>query len=573
MCGFVCIVRKNKDSKTSNLDQIPNDLLSHRGPDFTSEVQYENISIRHWRLSIVDLTESSNQPIVDEKYIFVYNGEVYDYKKIIKQSGIDINSDTLAVRSLVDSTKGMNQLYSSPGFFSFLLISKEKKTVFGSRDIFGKKPLFYFIDDDVAIFSSEERGIFPFVGEKKINKDSLKEYFLYKDTFNGKSFFNGIQEIPPGSNFLFDKKSWSIKFSDSWENYYKRDFSENFSNIFPTSYFDKEDINFSLEKNLEEAIDRRLSCDVPVQIGLSGGIDSTLVAILAAKSNFSDNINKAINVSFLDGIDESHEAKKTSRSLNLNFTKINFEISNFIEMMKFAVKNFNGPLSHPHSLAVLEMCKEVRKSGKVLLTGEGADELFFGYNQYNNFNDNSFAFREYLTPLEEKSFTHKTRSIKNAFDEIRKDSILELGKKANKSEYNSRDLEIKTHLISLLKRNDRMGMAHSVEIRCPFLDHNIFKFIYNMDQDKLLSEKKNYLRKAVYKLYPELSYERKKLGFIVPYDKNYLEIIQHYEGKRWVENAIDYIRDNFKISLIDKKSLTPRISWTMLNIGCFLDNI
>ena len=135
MCGFLCIIRKEKVNKTPKNNSIPENLLYHRGPDFTYEVQYENIQVRHWRLSIIDLSDASNQPINDKKYIFVYNGEIYDYKKIVNHLGLDVNSDTWAVRSLLDSSDGLNKLYSLPGFFSYLLISKEEKTVIGSRRI------------------------------------------------------------------------------------------------------------------------------------------------------------------------------------------------------------------------------------------------------------------------------------------------------------------------------------------------------------------------------------------------------------------------------------------------------
>ena len=159
MCGFLCIVRKNKEIIDSYSKNIPENLYTNRGPDFTSELIFENIQLRHWRLSIVDLSKNSNQPIEDENSIFVYNGEIYDYQNILNNTGEQFKSDTLAVKHLIQDYNGINTLYSLPGFFALLYISKDKGSIFGSRDIFGKKPLFYFINKDVAIFSSDERGI------------------------------------------------------------------------------------------------------------------------------------------------------------------------------------------------------------------------------------------------------------------------------------------------------------------------------------------------------------------------------------------------------------------------------
>ena len=245
----------------------------------------------------------------------------------------------------------------------------------------------------------------------------------------------------------------------SWADYYNCDFIENFSN-FKNKKNTEKIKNNKLKKEINNAVTRRLTSDVPVQIGLSGGLDSTLITALAAESNFSHSINRAINVSFEQGIDESVEAKITSESLGINFAKVNFQTDNFLELMKSAVKNFDGPLSHPHSLAVYQICREARNSSKVLITGEGADELFYGYDHYIKFNNFSFAFREYLTAREEYLYDNNKSSSKTPFDDMRKNSIKNLRKKAIQSEYQSRDLEIKTHLLSLLKRNDRMGMAH-----------------------------------------------------------------------------------------------------------------
>ena len=570
MCGFLCIVRKNKEIIDSYSKNIPENLYTNRGPDFTSELIFENIQLRHWRLSIVDLSKNSNQPIEDENSIFVYNGEIYDYQNILNNTGEQFKSDTLAVKHLIQDYNGINTLYSLPGFFALLYISKDKGSIFGSRDIFGKKPLFYFINKDVAIFSSDERGIKKYLENTKLNEKSIREYILYKDIFAGKSYYENINEIPPGSSFEFDKKKWKINFSSSWNEYYKKDFYDNF--LLNKNLCTKKNNLEIFEDELSKAINRRLSCDVPVQIGISGGVDSTLISAIASQTSNKKNIERAINISFLSKKDESLEAENTAKKLDINFSKVNFNINNFTELLKLAIKNNNGPLSHPHSLAVLEMCREAKKSGKVLITGEGADELFYGYDHYINFKNNSFAFREYLTEIENELFLNIKDNSKSFLEDLRDIANQELFTKANKSAYDSINYEIKTHLLSLLKRNDRMGMAHSIEIRCPFLDHNLFFLIKNSDRKKNLKLRKEILNKILKKNFPLLHQKRKKIGFIVPFDENFKYISQTIDGNKWIDLALDFIRSTYQYCVDDKKDLTPRIGWTLLNLGCFLDN-
>ena len=570
MCGFLCIIRKNKEFIDSYSQNIPENLYTNRGPDFTSEIIFENIQLRHWRLSIVDLSKNSNQPIEDENSIFAYNGEIYDYQNILNNKGEQFKSDTLAVRHLMKDDNGLKTLYSLPGFFALLYISKNKGSIIGSRDIFGKKPLFYFINKDVAIFSSDERGIIKYLDNIKLNKKSIREYILYKDIFAGKSYYENINEIPPGSSFLFDKKKWRINFSSTWNEYYTKDFYDNFQ-LKENFYTEKNNLEI-LEYELTEAINRRLSCDVPVQIGISGGVDSTLISAIASQSSNKKNIERAINISFLSEKDESLEAENTAKKLDINFSKVDFNINNFTELLKSAVKNNNGPLSHPHSLAVLEMCREAKKIGKVLITGEGADELLYGYDHYVNFSNNSFAFREYLTEVENELFINIKDNSKNFLEDLRDINNQELFTKANKSPHESINYEIKTHLLSLLKRNDRMGMANSIEIRCPFLDHNLFFLMRNGDREKNLKLRKEILNKILKKNFPLLYRSRKKIGFIVPFDENFKYISETKDGNKWIDLALDFIRSTYQYNVTDKKDLTPRIGWTLLNLGCFLDN-
>ena len=154
MCGFACTFRKSKEPK-----DIPESLLSHRGPDFSKQMRFSRMCLRHWRLSIVDLSTDSNQPIVNEEYVFAYNGELYDYdhlgKNIFKK---EYKSDTLLFFDLLRNSYE-SLINSQSGFYSYLFFDKKRNLLEGGRDFFGKKNLYYFIDDDLACFASEERAI------------------------------------------------------------------------------------------------------------------------------------------------------------------------------------------------------------------------------------------------------------------------------------------------------------------------------------------------------------------------------------------------------------------------------
>ena len=166
MCGFTCIIKKDIEE---NL-QINNKILKHRGPDSFSTINHMNLSMSHWRLSIVDLTSNSDQPIQDDNYIFAYNGEIYDHENWGSKYGINEIGDTRKVFQIIKKTNSFSDLYDQPGFFSLVFYNKINQTIKGTRDKFGRKPLYYYLDDQTFILSSEEKGILPYVKNISVNK-------------------------------------------------------------------------------------------------------------------------------------------------------------------------------------------------------------------------------------------------------------------------------------------------------------------------------------------------------------------------------------------------------------------
>ncbi|MDH4199600.1 MAG: asparagine synthase-related protein [Spirochaetia bacterium] len=566
MCGFTCVIKRNEQHPFQKV-VIPPDTLNHRGPDFTEEVIDGSIAIRHWRLSIVDLTSHSNQPIYDQDEIFVYNGELYDYASLGERFNINEKGDTRIFLNLLRQPSGYETIRSTPGFFAFLQYKKNTREVFGGRDCFGKKPLYYYIDSNIAVFSSEERGILPFIPSIRVNSVTLGHYLLYKNRFLGSTFFIGIRELAPGATFTFNMDSWTIKESDSWQSYYSTSLLDKLTEVnvkYATTNINPDEYRHQFEL----AVERRLNCDVPVQIALSGGVDSAALAVVATHSEGANNIKQAVTVQFTEGLDESARAKLTADNLGLLHQIVTFDSSSMISQMRLAIKAHGGPLEHPHSLAYMQMCQAVRKSGKVLLTGEGADELFFGYSHYDEYKNESFAFREYLKPSDEACFISSAQG--KPFDFIRAEGDLKsLRNLSTSSASVSRELEIKTHLVSLLQRNDRMSMANSVEIRAPFLDPNIVCLALRDDPVILLKHRKGFVEKIVNDYIPTLPPFGKKNGFRVPFDENFDAIRKSSEGQELLTIGQDLLSNELGLAINPGSIISPRLGWIILNVGIF----
>ena len=567
MCGFICVVNRRKYFE-KKVQIIPPDVLDHRGPDYSEELVYKNVSYRHWRLSIVDLSTNSNQPIFKNNKIFVYNGEIYDYSRIAKSYNIHEEGDTKLVFQMLNKKNGFEKIRSSAGFYSFLLHDLNANNIFGSRDKFGKKPLFYYLDSEKAIFSSEEIGILNLLNEYSVNMDAIGEYLLYKNRFFGKACFNKINEIAPGAFFNFNIADWEINHSYGWHSYYDNDIGNYYNNGMSKKIkFDEE----LFSQYLSDAVLKRINCDVPVQIALSGGIDSSTITSLALQSKASGNVLRTLTVGFTKGIDESNEAKYISDYFKIDNKKILFDNENIFEYLLKSIAAMNAPLDHPHALAYFILCKEAQKRGKVLITGEGADEIFFGYDHYKNFKGQSFAFREFLNYYDNLFFCNNIKEENLLFSIIRKNAnIMEYRSKAKSSPYSSRDMEMKTHLLSLLQRNDKMSMANSVEIRSPFLEPKIIEMALNAKNQNFVKNKKDFIRK-IFTSHESININSPKNGFRVPIDDNIKYIKNHKLAKDYIDIASDKIKSYYGYDLINRKNLSPRLIWSLINIGCFLE--
>ncbi|MSO55885.1 MAG: hypothetical protein EXQ55_03040 [Acidobacteria bacterium] len=580
MCGFLCIVTRKPLGETVNVAGLNADVLRHRGPDSSGELLFQNAYVRHWRLSIVDLSDSSSQPYGDGSSWLIYNGEIYNYEALARRLSLQVAGDTPLLYELCKRGIERQELARARGFYSYLYLSENGLTLSGGRDPFGQKPLFYYVDNaaGIAVFASEEKAIVDCLKTSRIDFSSICRYLLYKSVFHGNTYFESIKQLAPGASFHFDARDWSLEIDYDWDEYYQKPAAEVFSmephgNIRGVTKADELD-DLVFEK-LRESLALRMPREVSACVALSGGIDSSVIAYLAASESLSQNISQFVTVGFQDPIcDESPRAAEIAEALAITHkhVSVRFPERELLAYLKLCVEYASAPLEHPHYLSYYLLCCHASRLSKVLITGEGADELFMGYEHYRA-QGASFAFREYLLADEERSFAQAT-PLEQPFDFIRRAArIGALREKAVSSPMLCREYELKTHLLSLLERNDKMGMANSVEVRAPFLDKEILGLCLALSDADLIVDgsPKDVLKRIFARCFPEIQVQGKKIGFKVPFDKAFLEAGRKSGMREYCEVAARALNKECGLRLISLDSISPRLGWSLLNIGVFLD--
>ena len=559
MCGICGFVGDAPD-KSKTIENMTG-IIIHRGPDDAGYFIDKEISMGFRRLSIIDL-EGGEQPIYNEtnNLVLTFNGEIYNYKEIKKElveKGHKFYTQTDS-EVLIHGFEewGKDIVKKLRGMFGFAIWDRQNKSLFLARDPFGIKPLHYTIFGKTFIYASEIKSILLFPGfEKKFNYKTLDNYLSFQYAFPPETFFEGINCLMPGHTVTYKDGKISI------ERYFEAKFEA--------------DENLSLEKaskEIEEAFKNSVEAhrisDVEVGCFLSSGIDSSYVA-----SYFEGQ--KAFTVGFEHGkrYNEISWAENLSKKIKVNhFHKI-ISSEEFWDSIKKVQYHMDQPLADPSCIALYFVSKLASEHVKVVLSGEGADELFGGYNIYHepssfNVYNKIFpkSFRKFLAKIVNKipfGFKGKNyiirgskdlteRYIGNAYmfskeekEKILKDkslasnpskmceSIYERAKNyddVTKMQY----LDINTWMIGdILLKADRMSMANSLELRVPFLDREVFKIASKLPTKlRVCKENTKYaLRHAASKRLPIETAQKKKLGFPVPTrvwlkDKKYYEIVQ-----------------------------------------------
>jgi asparagine synthase (glutamine-hydrolysing) len=548
MCGINGILHFQSQRKVDEriLTKM-RDSLAHRGPDDQGLFIDKNIGFGHRRLSILDVSVAGHQPFLsdDARYVMVYNGEIYNYKEFypeLKSSGYDIktNSDTEVLLKLYQ-LYGLKMLSRLNGMFAFAIWDKLEKKLTVVRDRMGVKPLYYSIYNETFYFASEQKALFTAGVPLKIADEGLQEYIFNRFVAGEDTLYENINKVLPGHSMtLFENgkietlKWWDLKTEIQNQALIKD----------PLEWF---------KGTFEDSVRLRMVSDVPVGVLLSGGLDSSSILTTLKKQKY-ENI-QSFNIGFKEEEhNESHLAKMLSEKLGYGFHTLQLEEEALFDSLLKATYFQDEPIMHlnePHLFSVSQLAKP---QVKVLLSGEGADELMGGYVRYK-----ALEYPSLLSSIATIGtidlFNKKPRFEKLArYGQMTKKTDLILFNSCNiypgdiakmfgidtvpKNEYRlqiyaeAKELypdnlrrqalyfDQQTYLRSLLHRNDKATMGASIECREPFLDQRLLAGLGSLEDKWFFTGKKGkfILKSAMQNQLPEAILKFKKVGLSVPWE-------------------------------------------------------
>lgn len=560
MCGFVGFTGKLENKK-----ELINRMMArivHRGPDMGSDFLDDNIALGFRRLSIIDLSENSNQPMKNEdgSVVVVFNGEIYNFESL---------RDELAEKGHVFATKsdtevlihgyeeyGKNMVNKLRGMFAFVIWDAKKQMLFGARDFFGIKPFYYStLSGGDIIFGSEIKSFLDHPGfVKEVNRDALRAYLTFQYSSQAETFFKGVYKLPPAHMFTYTDGHMEI------ERYWDIDFSGK------TMSFD--DCVQMINDSVNESVKAHKISDVKVGAFLSGGVDSSYITA-------SQMPDETFSVGFdYNKFDETDYAKELSDILGIKNYRRMLTAGECFDAFPDIQYHMDEPQSNPSSVPLYFLARLAKEHVTVVLSGEGADEIFAGYEAY----DVAGLARKYrIIPRPVRVFIAKLVKrmpyfkghdfiIKNCgspeeyffgeafiFDDAEALSVLapscrggksakEVAEKIYAKTRELDELEKKQYLDlmlwlpgDILLKADKMSMASSLELRVPFLDREVMAMAQKIPGKYKINGKntKYVFRKAANKTIPDDWADREKKGFPVPIrywlrEKKYYDIVKGY---------------------------------------------
>jgi asparagine synthase (glutamine-hydrolysing) len=569
MCGISGIVDFNKKlgkEKIFNILKNFNIILHHRGPNDSDVWMQDNIGMAHTRLSILDLSQNGRQPMVskNKNIILSYNGEIYNFEDLkleLTDKNLKSKSDSEVLLEYY-SEHGIDKLIEKAnGMYAFSIYDKRKNQLILARDKIGKKPLYYFFDNEFCIWGSEI-NIFknsPVYNKLKINSNAIDNFFKVGYIPNPISIFEQIQKLKPGEIIIIDIKSQN-KIS-------KRNF-----------FIKKENqlVNNSVEETIRDSIKIRTISDVPYGVFLSSGIDSALVASIL--KDLKKNVDSfSIGINNNQTIDESADSKKIAKLLGLNHNELRIDEDSLINYFPKLAEVYGEPFADTSQIPTLILSEFSKKKISVALSGDGGDELFCGYNRYlytlrykkilqtifkinKNVNfikyilkflnllnietqyklfsklntlESTTSFEDLyskLVKLDNKEmdiFNFKNSNYKNFFlksdDTFAGDELFEMQNK-----------DIQNYLPDdILTKVDRASMKNSLEVRCPLLDHRLSSVIFFNKNLKIKNNQTKIILRNILKKYLDINFiSKEKKGFAIPINK-------------WLRSGLSNIVDDY----------------------------
>ena len=603
MCGINGIIRiQDKQQAAESLARM-NMCVAHRGPDDSGEYADDFVALGHRRLSIIDLSASGHQPMFsqDQSVVLIFNGEIYNFPELKKQlADYPFKTDTDTEVIIAAYLKwGIACIERLDGMFAIALYDRQQGKVYLVRDRLGVKPVYYYVSPRGEIFfSSEVRGVIAGAGIKpKLNAASVSDYFTFQTVTGQATLADGIKMLEAGSIASISRDAFDIK--PYWKLSYATDESIGYEEAVKTT----RELVFS-------AVSKRMMADVPLGAFLSGGIDSSAVVAAMAESGYKPN---TFNVNFAEGkFSEAAYARMVAKRFHTNHTEINLKPEYFLNLLPTAVRALDHPsIDGLNTYVVSRATKEAGIS--VALSGVGGDEWFAGYPVFHRmYHDKLKRFRMMPKVLRQsaaglagavarnESWSKKLELLSSdlRFSDLhlaeRKlftaSQIQRLLKQVNAPDNRKHpdiqtisDLSIaewETYLMPVLLRDtDQMGMAHSLEIREPFLDYKLVEYLLSLPASYKFGEKpKQLLVSAMGDLLPDEIVSRPKMGFVLPY-----EVWMKNELKPYVKEGLNTLKHHSFFNeegIADleaqyfegRRSIKWNMIWSMAVLGHWINN-
>ncbi|HWY12480.1 MAG TPA: asparagine synthase (glutamine-hydrolyzing) [Bacteroidia bacterium] len=583
MCGITGIFNINGTAVSASVLKNMTDKIAHRGPDSEGIFINENIGLGHRRLAILDTSRLGGQPMFSKngEWAVIFNGCIYNYPELkseLKSRGHSFVSttDTEVITEGL-AAYGISFFERFDGMFAIAAWHEPSKTLYLSRDRYGIKPLYYWLNGKTVLFSSEIKAFMAHPDFKvEVNKAALNEYFTFQNLFSYQTLFKDVIMLPPANTVKVDTSSVTAIKHSSWWNY---DFSETDESM---SF---EDAKMETERLLKNAVKKQMISDVPVGSYLSGGMDSgSLTAIASKHVNRLTTFTAGFDMSSVTGVEANYDERRDAELMANYFKTEHYEqvinagdLAWSLPRVVWHLEDLRVGMSYPNYY----ISRLASKFVKVCLQGTGGDELYGGYPwryyrifqslDQRSFFDNYYSFWQRLvSDSDKKNIFNQDLYSGIDIDEPRKvfERVFTFNKKLKYETpeqhiNNSLYFEIKTFLPGLLLVGDKLSMANGLEERFPFLDNDLVNFaqkipvrhklgnLQNMkkldenmsskrDKYKEFDDGKNVLRKAMLDFIPESIVNRKKQGFSAP-DESW------YRG----ENA-DYVKE----LLLNKKTIS-----------------
>ena len=537
MCGFATFFEIGVNFDPELLRAVSNDL-HHRGPDGGGIVNEPGVAMVFRRLAIIDPTEKSNQPMSDQsgRYSMVFNGEIYNFRLLRKQlTSLGVSFITNGDAEVVLKSYmrwGYNCFIKFEGMFSIVIWDREEKKIVVARDPFGIKPLYRTKRGSFFGFASELRALRRFV-KTEVDLSGLSELLLFRYAAAPQSGLTNIEQVPPGHICIINMCANSI---NEWCYCDPLDFLKN------PKPGTADQLAKRTQNALTESVKAHLQSDAGYSLQLSGGIDSSLIAALSVESG-KKNSPRSFGLHLPQSrSDEAEYRNMVHRGYHLDHTEVTVTTSDFMEAWPLATWHMESPVPHYGCVMLMLLCFEVSKTDKVVLTGEGADELFGGYKRYGQWKQlrrhelvaNLVPYKiwpllsryRYLTRFKGNdaaifsSVYHDFENLFQLFPGLSYEVGIRGEMRKRFKDFRSRMMAVdqKSYLASLLMRQDKMSMAASVEARVPFVHLPLWREVNSIPIARRLptNDTKPLLKHLAEKYLPYELIHRRKIGLNVP---------------------------------------------------------